>query len=161
MAHGLVCGSTVELLGESDERIEALFRRFRGGVDGEDHTLTTVFVLPAVHPDWLFILDSDVEGRECSRAICYGHETRIEALLIRGKLELAARSIEGGLRNCVILRLELEYLLGFISTSGTFSKTDSTYDDVMGLGIDDWRGEAKGAIEAHDDTVSSGYRFGS
>jgi len=81
-----------------------------------------VFVLPAVHPDWLLILDSDVESRECSRAICDGHEARIEALLCRGKLLLAARSIESGLRSGVVLRDELENLLGLISTSGTFQR---------------------------------------
>ena len=80
-----------------------------------------MFVLPAVHPDWFLILDSDVEGREYTRAICDGHELRIEALLFVGILEAAARSIESGLRNGVVLREELENLLGFISTSGAFS----------------------------------------
>lgn len=109
LAQGLVGRSTVNGLGSSDELIEFLFR---GGVDGEDHTLAAVLVLPAVHPDWALILDSEVEGREWARVICDGHELRIEALLFPGILELVARSIESGLRNGVILREELENLLG-------------------------------------------------
>jgi hypothetical protein len=81
-----------------------------------------VLVLPAVHPDWLLILDSDMEGREITRVICDGLEVRIEALVIRRKLELAARIIERGLRSSVVLCDELENLLGFISTSATFYK---------------------------------------
>ena len=111
--------------------------------------------LSAVHPDWVRILDSDVEGREGSRAICDGHETRIEALHIRGKLELAARITEGGLRNRVILRSELENLLGFISTTGTFSKTSFTYDGILGFGRDELRVVGKGAIGTHRDGVLS------
>ena len=116
--------------------------------------------LSAVHPDWVRILDSDVEGREGSRAICDGHETRIEALHIRGKLELAARITEGGLRNRVILRSELENLLGFISTTGTFSKTSFTYDGILGFGRDELRIVGKGAIDAHHDAVLSALIFG-
>ena len=157
LARGLVGRSTVNGLGKSDELCEFLFR---GGVDGEDHTLAAVFVLPAVHPDWLPILDSDVVGREFTRAICYRPEARIEALLIRGKLELAARSIERRLRCRVILRLELKNLLGFISTSGTFSNTGFTYDGVLGFGSDELRVEGKGAIGADNDAVKSAFRFG-
>ena len=111
--------STVKGLGESDERCEVVLR---GGVDGKDHTLAAVVALPAVQPDWLLIVDSDVEGREINCAICDGREARIEALHIRGKLELAARSTERGLRNGVVLCSEFENLLAYTSTQGYFLK---------------------------------------
>ena len=119
-----------------------------------------MFVLPAVHPDWFLILDSDAEGREWARAICNRFKARIEAALIRGKLEFAARSIERGLRYGVVLRLELKKLLGFISTPGTFSNIGFTYDGVFGFGIDELRVVGKGAIATDDDAVNSACRFG-
>lgn len=119
-----------------------------------------MLVLPAIHPDWLLILDSDAEGREWARAICNRHEARIEALLIRGKLELAARSTERGLRCRVILHLELKNLLGLYQHRVLFSNTGFTYDGVLGFGSDVLRVVGEGAIGADDDAVNSAFRFG-
>jgi len=102
-------GSAVDVLGESGERSVVAVRRLIG-IDSEDHALAAVVRLPAVHPDWINVVDGDVIGREGSGRRVDGYEARIETFLAGGgdKLELAARSTEGGLCNGVVLRSELK-----------------------------------------------------
>jgi hypothetical protein len=92
---------TIDGLGKSDEGGVA-FGGGLVGIDGEDHSLSTVSSLTAVSPDGSGILDSEVErGGSISSS---GNEARVKASLTRvGELELAARVAKGGLGDGVVL----------------------------------------------------------
>lgn len=110
--------SSVDELGESDKLVECVVRgRSLIAVHSEDHALSAVARLSAVNPDGLRIVDSESEGTGSGIGRIDGHEARIEAGPVS---ELLARRTESRLGNGVVLRDELEDLLGFISTSWDF-----------------------------------------
>jgi len=107
-------------------------------VHREDHTLRTVVHLPAVRPYRGGVVDRDGVRRERGSVSGNRHEARVEANLAacgRGR-ELLARRIEAGLREGVVLHMELKCdavarLRGDIR--GVVGQSVATNDDLVFL----------------------------